>query len=199
MTVVIGVLALQGDVREHLEAIRNAGGEAIPVKTREEIARVDGLIIPGGESTTVGKLLDRFGLMDVVRAMPEDGKPIFGTCTGMILLAKEIEESTQPRLGLMDITVRRNAFGRQVDSFEDDLPVEGVAGGPVRAVFIRAPYITDLKPGVEVLAEFNGHPVLVREGYLLAAAFHPELTNDTRIHALFIEMVERAKAERTSS
>ncbi|HEX2949728.1 MAG TPA: pyridoxal 5'-phosphate synthase glutaminase subunit PdxT [Armatimonadota bacterium] len=193
MGVLIGVLALQGDVREHIDAIRRAGGEAIPVKTREEIEKVDGLIIPGGESTTVGKLLDRFHLMDVVRHFPEEGKPIFGTCTGMILLAKDIEGSDQHRLGLMDVTVRRNAFGRQVDSFEEDVPVEGVAGGPVRAVFIRAPYITEVKPGVEVLAEHNGHPILVREGDLLAAAFHPELTDDTRIHQLFIAMVEAAK------
>ena len=193
MDVLIGVLALQGDVREHVEMIRRAGGVAIPVKTREEIARVDGLIIPGGESTTVGKLLDRFDLMDVVRAMPDQHKPIFGTCTGMILLAKEIEDSAQPRLGLMDVTVRRNAFGRQVDSFEEDLPVRGIAGGAVRAVFIRAPYITDTRAGVEVLAEVHGHPVLVREGNLLAAAFHPELTDDPRVHRLFLEMVRAAK------
>lgn len=192
--IVIGVLALQGDVREHIEAVKNAGADAVPVKTREEIERVDGLIIPGGESTTVGKLLDRFGLMDAVRRMPEECKPIFGTCTGMILLAKEIENSAreQPRLGLMDVTVRRNAFGRQVDSFEEDIPVRGI-DGPVRAVFIRAPYVTDVRPGVEVLAEYQGHPVLVREGHLLAAAFHPELTDDARVHALFIKMVQEAK------
>jgi 5'-phosphate synthase pdxT subunit len=193
----IGVLALQGDVREHIEAIRRAGAEAVPVKTRDEIAQVDGLIIPGGESTTVGKLLDRFDLMDVVRGLPAHGKPIFGTCTGMILLAKEIEDSEQLRLGLMDVTVRRNAFGRQVDSFEEDLTVEGVDGAPVRAIFIRAPYITASSPAVEVLAEFQGHPVLVREGNLLAAAFHPELTDDIRVHRLFIEMVRQAKRTRS--
>lgn len=196
MAVLIGVLALQGDVREHIDAVRRAGGEAVPVKTREEIAKVDGLIIPGGESTTVGKLLDRFGLMDSVREMPEEGKPVFGTCTGMILLAKQIEGSDQPRLGVMDVTVRRNAFGRQVDSFEEDVPVEGIPGAPVRAVFIRAPYITHVDPGVEVLAEVQGHPILVREGEMLAAAFHPELTDDTRIHRYFIDMVEEAKRER---
>ncbi|MHB9130915.1 MAG: pyridoxal 5'-phosphate synthase glutaminase subunit PdxT [Armatimonadota bacterium] len=193
---VIGVLALQGDVREHIEAVRRAGGEAVPVKTREEIERVDGLIIPGGESTTVGKLLDRFGLMDQVRRLPEEDKPIFGTCTGMILLAKEIEASNQPHIGIMNVTIRRNAFGRQVDSFEEDLPVQGIEGGPVRAVFIRAPYITELKPGVEVLAEFDGHPVMVREGNILAAAFHPELTTDPRVHRMFIDMVEKAKETR---
>ena len=199
MSVVIGVLALQGDVREHIAAVKAAGGQAVPVKTREEIEAVDGLIIPGGESTTVGKLLDRFGLMDVVRRLPEEGKPIFGTCTGMILLAKEVENSAkhQPRLCLMDVTVRRNAFGRQVDSFEDDVPVKGIDGAPVRAVFIRAPYITDVREGVEVLAEFEGHPILVREGDLLAAAFHPELTDDARVHKMFIDMVEEAKKQRT--
>ena len=196
MDVTIGVLALQGDVREHVEAIRKAGGVAVPVKTREEIAQVDGLIIPGGESTTVGKLLDRFGLMDDVRQFPADGKPIFGTCTGMILLAKEIEGSVQPRLGLLDVTVRRNAFGRQVDSFEEDLPIAGIDGPPVRAVFIRAPFITEVRPGVEILAEVDGHPVLVREHDLLAAAFHPELTDDTRVHRLFLEMVREAKARK---
>ena len=192
--IVIGVLALQGDLREHIEAVKKAGADAVPVKTREEIERVDGLIIPGGESTTVGKLLDRFGLMDVVRRMPGACKPIFGTCTGMILLAKEIENSAreQPRLCLMDITVRRNAFGRQVDSFEEDIPVQGI-DGPVRAVFIRAPFVTDVRPGVEVLAEYQGHPILVREGHLLAAAFHPELTDDARVHELFIKMVQEAK------
>ena len=193
MGVIIGVLALQGDVREHLVALRAAGAEATPVKTQEEIARVDGLIIPGGESTTVGKLLERFGMMARVRALPGEGKPIFGTCTGMILLAKEIEQSTQPRLGLMDITVRRNAFGRQIDSFEEDVEVAGIDGGPVRAVFIRAPFITRVQPGVEVLAWHGDHPILVREGNLLAAAFHPEMTDDTRIHRLFIEMVRKGE------
>jgi 5'-phosphate synthase pdxT subunit len=196
MAVVIGVLALQGDVREHIAAIEAAGGTAVPVKTAEEIARVDGLIIPGGESTTIGKLLDRFGLMAQVRNMPDEGKPIFGTCTGMILLAKEIEASEQPRIGVLDIAVRRNAFGRQVDSFEEDLPVAGIDGGPVRAVFIRAPFVTHIYPGVEVLAEVDGHPVMVREGNLLAAAFHPELTPDVRVHKLFLDMVEEAKQRR---
>jgi 5'-phosphate synthase pdxT subunit len=193
--VVIGVLALQGDVQEHLDAVRRAGAEAVPVKTREELEQVDGLIIPGGESTTVGKLLERFELMPLVRDLPDANKPIFGTCTGMILLAKTIEASTQPRIGVMDITVRRNAFGRQIDSFEEDLTVDGI-DGPVRAVFIRAPYITDIRPGVEILAEVDGHPVMVREGNLLATAFHPELTDDVRVHKLFIAMVEQAKKRR---
>jgi 5'-phosphate synthase pdxT subunit len=198
MKVVIGVLALQGDVREHIAALIAAGAEAVPVKTREEIEAVDGLIIPGGESTTVGKLLDRFGLMDLVRQMPEENRPIFGTCTGMILLAKDVENSAvhQPRLCLMDVTVRRNAFGRQVDSFEEDIPVKGIEGAPVRAVFIRAPFVSDVREGVEVLAEFDGHPILVKEGNLLAAAFHPELTDDMRVHKMFVEMVRDAKARR---
>lgn len=199
MAVRIGVLALQGDVREHIDMIRKAGGEAVAVRTREEIEAVDGLIIPGGESTTIGKLLDRFGLMPVLRDMPAQEKPIFGTCTGMILLAKTIENSEQPHIGLLDVTVRRNAFGRQIDSFEEDLAVTGIAGMPVRAVFIRAPYVTEVQPGVEVLAEYHGHPVMVREGNLLAAAFHPELTHDTRVHQLFIRMVEEAKQRRTTA
>lgn len=197
MDVVIGVLALQGDVREHLEAVRHAGGTAVPVRTREELAQVDGLIIPGGESTTVGKLLDRFGLMEAVRAFPTEHKPIFGTCTGMILLAREIEGSVQPRIGVLDVAVRRNAFGRQVDSFEEDLAVQGIDGPPVRAVFIRAPYLTEVAPDVEVLATIDGHPVMVRQGELLAVSFHPELTDDVRIHRMFIEMVARAKAARS--
>ncbi len=199
MSVVIGVLALQGDVREHIDAMRRAGGHAIPVRTREEIEAVDGLIIPGGESTTVGKLLERFGLMPVVRRMPADNKPVFGTCTGMILLAKEIEDSTQPRIGVMDMIVRRNAFGRQVDSFEADLSVTGIDGQPVRAVFIRAPFVSEVRPGVEVLAEFQGHPIMVREGNCLAAAFHPELTDDARIHRFFLHLVEEAKKRRENS
>lgn len=189
MDVVIGVLALQGDVREHLAAVCSAGGMATPVKTREEISRVDALIIPGGESTTVGKLLVRFDLLEAVREMPAQGKPIFGTCTGMILLAKDIAESDQPRLALLDVTVRRNAFGRQIDSFEEDLLVSGIAGDPVRAVFIRSPYIERVGENVAVLASYNGHPVMVREGLLLASAFHPELTDDPRIHQYFLKMV----------
>jgi len=193
MGILIGVLDLQGDVREHLDAVHRAGANAIPVKTQADIARVDGLIIPGGESTTIGKLLERFGLMEAVRQMSSDGKPIFGTCTGMILLATEIENSTQARLALMHITVRRNAFGRQIDSFEEDIEVLGIDDGPVRAVFIRAPFVTAVQSDVVVLALHNGHPILVREGHLLAAAFHPELCDDTRIHAMFIEMVRSAR------
>lgn len=199
MDVTIGVLALQGDVQEHINAIQQAGGHAISVRTKEELALVDGLIIPGGESTTVGKLLDRFGLMEMVRNFPHEQKPIFGTCTGMILLAKEIENSTQSRIGILDITVRRNAFGRQVDSFEADLPVQQIPGNPVRGVFIRAPFVCELHPCVEVLAEFDGHPVMVRQGDIIASAFHPELTDDLRVHRYFIEMVQQAKERRSQN
>ncbi len=193
MSILIGVLALQGDVREHMQAIARAGGEAITVRTVEELARVDGLIIPGGESTTVGKLLVRFGLIDPVIAFAAAGKPIYGTCTGMILLADDIEGSEQPRIGAMRVTVRRNAFGRQVDSFEDHLTVIGIEGGPVHTIFIRAPFITAVGTEVDVLAEYQGHPVLIRQGHLLASAFHPELTQDTRIHEYFLAMVREAQ------
>ncbi|MEI6521264.1 MAG: pyridoxal 5'-phosphate synthase glutaminase subunit PdxT [bacterium] len=189
----IGVLALQGDVREHIAMMRGLNVDCIPVRTADEISAVDGLIIPGGESTTVGKLLDRFGQMQAVRSLPGQNKPIYGTCTGMILLAKDIEDSNQHRIGLMDITIRRNAFGRQVDSFEEDLQIEGIPGGPVRAVYIRAPYVTRLGEGVQVLATTNSHPVMVRQGWLLASAFHPELTDDNRIHKYFLDMVIQAK------
>jgi 5'-phosphate synthase pdxT subunit len=192
MDVCIGVLALQGDVREHLEAVRKAGAQAVPVKTREEIDQVDGLIIPGGESTTVGKLLDRFGLMDQVRQLPEDHKPVFGTCTGMILLSKEIEGSQQPRIGIMDIAIRRNAFGRQIDSFEEDLSVKGVEGGPVRAVFIRAPLIEAVAGDAAVLVTLNdGRIVAAQQNHWLATSFHPELTRDTRFHQYFLAMIRK--------
>ncbi len=189
----IGVLALQGDVREHIAMMHGLNVECTPVRTADEISAVDGLIIPGGESTTVGKLLDRFGQMQAVRALPGQNKPIFGTCTGMILLAKDIENSDQLRIGLMDITVRRNAFGRQVDSFEEDLTVDGIPGNPVRAVYIRAPFVTRVGDGVQVLATNNSNPVMVRQNLLLGAAFHPELTDDNRVHQYFLNMVIQAK------
>lgn len=192
----VGVLSLQGDVAEHVAMLRQAGCSALPVKTKEAITGIDGLVIPGGESTTVGKLLVRYGLDHVIRERASGGMPIFGTCTGLILLAKDVEGSDQPRLGLMDITVRRNAFGRQVDSFEVDLEVKGLEGGPVRAVFIRAPYIERVGPGVEVLAEVQGKTVMARQGQFLAAAFHPELTNDDRVHRLFVGMVEEYRAKK---
>jgi pyridoxal 5'-phosphate synthase pdxT subunit len=194
----IGVLALQGDVREHLQAVERAGGVGVPVKTREALESVDALIIPGGESTTVGKLLERFDLMEPVRRRAEGGMPLFGTCTGLILMAREIAGSEQPRLGVLDVEVERNAFGRQLDSFEADLDIPALGGPPVRAVFIRAPRVTRTGPGVEVLASVPEGAVLVRQGRLLGSAFHPELTEDPRIHAWVVQMAEEARRERES-
>jgi len=187
----IGVLGLQGDVPEHFQALEQAGAEPVLVKTAAALESVDGLIVPGGESTTVGMLLERFELMEPLRRRVADGMPLFGTCTGLILMAKEIEGSRQPRIGCMDIAVRRNAYGRQVDSFETELAAPALGEEPVRAVFIRAPQVTRADPGVEILAETEAGPVLVRQGHLLGAAFHPELTPDARIHRLFVRMVKQ--------
>jgi 5'-phosphate synthase pdxT subunit len=189
--VTVGVLALQGDVREHLRALRDAGASAVPVKRTDELAAVDGLVIPGGESTTIGKLLTIFGLLEPLRARIADGMPAYGSCAGMILLADEVlgAASDQPTIGGLDVSVRRNAFGRQVDSFETDLSVAGLDGGPLHAVFIRAPWVERVGDGVEVLAEADGHPVAVRQGPLLATSFHPELTPDVRLHELFVRLV----------
>lgn len=193
-TVKIGVLGLQGDYQKHLEALNNVEDvEAIIVRTPAEIDRCDGLIIPGGESTTVGKLMARYGVDDAIKRGIERGMTVFGTCTGMILLAKEIEGSDQQRLGLMDICVRRNAFGRQVDSFEADLCVDGVCDG-IRAVFIRAPFITSSADDVRILAVLDtGEVVMARQGLCLAAAFHPELTDDQSIHRYFVDMTREAR------
>jgi 5'-phosphate synthase pdxT subunit len=184
------VLALQGDVREHVHALERAGADAVPVKTRAALEAVDGLVIPGGESTTVGMLLERFDLMQPLRDRVAEGLPVFGTCTGLILMAKEIEGSSQPRIGCLDVTVHRNAYGRQVDSFEAEVPAPVLGEEPVRAVFIRAPQITHVEPDVEVLAGTEAGPILVRQGHLLGATFHPELTDDLRVHRLFIEMTQ---------
>ena len=183
----IGVLALQGDFHKHLETLARLDNvDAFPVRLPAEIDRCDGLIIPGGESTTVGKLMVRYGMDEAIRRRHAQGMAVFGTCTGMILLAKDIEGSDQHRLGLMDITVRRNAFGRQVDSFESDISIPSVCNSPVRAVFIRAPFVTAVRNGAEVLAKLDtGEIVMVRQGNCLAAAFHPEMTDDTRVHAYF--------------
>ena len=190
----IGVLALQGNFREHVSMLRRLGADAVEVRLPAQLAGLDGLIIPGGESTTIGKLAALYGLDDAIRGF---AGPVFGTCAGMILLARDAVDGThgQPLLGLVDIVVRRNAFGRQVRSFEGDLAVEGEPE-PVRAVFIRAPWIEEAGPGVDVLAEAAGHPVLAREGRFLVAAFHPELTDDTRIHARFLEMVREEQSVR---
>jgi len=186
----IGVLALQGAVREHCVSLEACGVEAVPIKYKEELSNVRGLIIPGGESTTVGKLLVKYDLLTSLTEMGRAGFPIFGTCTGMILMAKEIRGSDQPRLGLMAITVERNAFGRQIDSFESDLEIPALGAAKFHAVFIRAPYIVATGPEVTVLARLAEKILFVRQGKLLAAAFHPELTEDLRIHRYFIKMCQ---------
>jgi pyridoxal 5'-phosphate synthase pdxT subunit len=198
---VIGVLALQGDVREHLAALAAAGDvRAVPVRRPAELDTVDALVIPGGESTTISRLLETFELLDPLRTRIAAGMPAYGSCAGMILLAREVLDGRpdQQQLGGLDVVVRRNAFGRQVDSFETDLGVEGVSGGPMRAVFIRAPWVESCGPGVRELAHVEGGPadgkvVAVRGGtheHLLATSFHPELTGDTRVHGLFLQMVK---------
>ncbi|ABZ83707.1 glutamine amidotransferase subunit pdxt [Heliomicrobium modesticaldum Ice1] len=225
----IGVLAMQGAFREHEQMLRSLGCVVVQVRKPEQLSRLDGLILPGGESTTIGKLMADFGLDGAIRERAAAGMPLWGTCAGLILLAQRIERSAQKRLGLMDITAVRNAFGRQVDSFEialdipvldglDALSTDGVdetaiadktvdaketvdanrTGGHIRrgafpAVFIRAPYIAEAGPDVQILARHEGKAVLARQGHLLAAAFHPELTTDDRMHRYFLKMVaERA-------
>ena len=197
----VGVLALQGDVREHLAALVAAGVRAVPVRRESELAAVDGLVIPGGESTTMSTLLGIFELLEPLRARVAAGMPAYGSCAGMILLADEVLDGRpdQRQVGGLDVVVRRNAFGRQVDSFEADLDVTGVEGGPVRAVFIRAPWVEKTGSEVEVLATVPadaaaaaGRIVAVRQGAVLATAFHPELTGDGRVHALFAELVRTA-------
>lgn len=199
----VGVLALQGDFEAHIAAIQAAGGDAVEVRTPEAVADVDALILPGGESTTIGKLMARYGLDVAIRDAAEAGKPVYGTCAGMILLAKRITEGEkqggQPTLGLMDIGVARNAFGRQLDSFEADIDAPKVSTTPVRGVFIRAPYVTEIGPEVETLATYEGHTVLVRQGNLLASAFHPELTEDAGVHAYFLGMVKRPAGTDTTN
>ncbi len=189
----LGVLALQGDVAEHVRAIEAAGAVPVPVRRISELDAVDGLIIPGGESTTIWKLLAIFELAQPVRERIRNGMPVFGSCAGMILLADNLVEraSDQEPLGGIDMTVRRNAFGRQVDSFESDLHLAGVDGPPFRAVFIRAPWVEKVGPDVEILATepSTGKIVAVRQGQALATAFHPELTPDNRVHKIFLDMV----------
>jgi len=194
----VGVLALQGDFREHISALAECGVEAIPVKHLSEVDDIDALVLPGGESTTIAKLARTFGLFDRISERIHGGMPTYGSCAGMILLADRIEGAAagQESFGGLDITVRRNAFGRQVDSFESDLNMTGITAPAIRAVFIRAPWVEALGPSVEVLAsvEFNGelHPVAVRQGNLLATSFHPEITGDNRVHRYFIETICKA-------
>jgi 5'-phosphate synthase pdxT subunit len=189
----IGVLALQGDTREHLAALREAGADAMTVRRRAELDAVDGLVIPGGESTAMSHLLLDFDLLEPLRARLAAGLPAYGACAGMILLASEIlDAGTDGRAALplrgIDMTVRRNAFGRQVDSFEGDIPFEGL-DAPVRAVFIRAPWVERVGDDVTVLARAAGHIVAVRQGGVMATAFHPEMTGDRRVHRLFVDLV----------
>jgi pyridoxal 5'-phosphate synthase pdxT subunit len=187
----IGVLALQGAVAEHVRTVEAVGAEAVLVKRVEQLADLDGLILPGGESTAMRRLIDRYNFLEPLRAFGASGKPIFGTCAGMILLAKQIHNQESSHLGLMDVTVERNAFGRQVDSFEADLAIKGVAED-FPAVFIRAPYILEAGDGVEILSEDTGRIVAARDRHYLATAFHPELTKDTRLMGYFLRMVEDA-------
>ncbi|MBM3134114.1 MAG: pyridoxal 5'-phosphate synthase glutaminase subunit PdxT [Chloroflexi bacterium] len=195
----IGVLALQGDFAEHLAMLRRLDVAATPVRLPAQLAGLDGLIIPGGESTTIGKLLVAYDLLAPIRQMVAAGQAVWGTCAGMILLAREAVDGIpdQPLLGVMDIVVRRNAFGRQVDSFEADLPVPALGEAPLHAVFIRAPLIEQVGPGVQVLARLpesgEGRIVAVRQGNLLATAFHPELTDDLRFHQYFLGVVAGSK------
>jgi 5'-phosphate synthase pdxT subunit len=184
----VGVLALQGDVREHLGILDSLGVASAPVKKPEQLASIDALVIPGGESTTIGKMAVRFGLLDPLRSAIEGGLPVYGTCAGMILLAGSITDGEQPLLGFLDVVVRRNAFGRQNDSFEEALDVEGL-NSPFHAVFIRAPWVEKVGSEVEVLASVGEHPVMVRQDRLLATSFHPELTGDGRIHQMLLELI----------
>ncbi|SNR51905.1 5'-phosphate synthase pdxT subunit [Haloechinothrix alba] len=196
----IGVLALQGDVREHVVSLEECGARASPVRRAGELSTVDGIVIPGGESTTMSRLLEAFDLLEPLRRHLAEGMPAYGSCAGMILLAGKVLDGRpdQHQLGALDMIVRRNAFGRQVDSFEEDLDVTGVGGGPMHAVFIRAPWVESVEPAVEVLARVPETPaagraagriVAVRQGSVLATAFHSELTGDRRMHELFAGMV----------
>ena len=191
---VVGVLALQGDVVEHLAALERAGACALGVKNLEDLSRVDGLVIPGGESTTVIKLLGRFRLDAPIVERVRAGMPLWGTCMGMIVAAHDVADLDQPTLDLLDITVRRNAFGRQNDSTTIDLAIPVLGAEPFPAIFIRAPWIERIGPGVELLAARDGHGVMVRSGNVLGTSFHPELTHDPRVHAYFLKIVQQAKA-----
>ncbi|MFQ6170711.1 pyridoxal 5'-phosphate synthase glutaminase subunit PdxT [Oryzobacter sp. R7] len=201
---VVGVLAVQGDVREHVVALEASGAHAITVRRPAEVAAVDGLVLPGGESTTIDKLLRAFGLQEPIRERIAGGLPVYGSCAGMILLADRIADGRpdQQTLGGVDMTVRRNAFGRQVDSFEEDLHIRELGGEPVRAVFIRAPWVEEAGEAVQVLARVEHGPaagriVAARQGNLLVTSFHPEVTGDHRFHRLFVDIVRHSQRERS--
>ena len=184
----IGVLALQGAVKEHIQQITLLGHDAVAVKTSGDLRGIDGLILPGGESTTIGKMLERNDLLEPIQELAQQGIPMFGTCAGLILLAKKIKDSATPHLGLMDVEVERNSFGRQVDSFEAPLSIPSI-GDEITAVFIRAPHIVSVGEHVEILATYEERIVLAKDGQFLGCSFHPELTDDTRILEFFIGMV----------
>ena len=191
----VAVIAMQGDFQKHLDVLNGLGADAYPARTADDVARADGIVLPGGESTTIGKLLARYGLDEAIKQASGQGKPIYGTCAGLILLAREIAEGTgerggQPTLGLLDVSVARNAFGRQLDSFEASLDVPVLGREQLRAVFIRAPYVVQAGPDVETLATYDGKTVFVRQGTILGSAFHPELTDDDRAHRLFLSLIE---------
>ncbi|GAA3194600.1 MULTISPECIES: pyridoxal 5'-phosphate synthase glutaminase subunit PdxT [Streptomyces] len=193
-TPTIGVLALQGDVREHLVALAAADALARPVRRPEELDGLDGLVIPGGESTTMSKLAVVFGMLEPLRDFVRSGRPVYGTCAGMIMVAGKLLDARadQETLGGVDMIVRRNAFGRQNESFEAAVDMAGIPGGPVHGVFIRAPWVESTGAAAEVLARHDGHTVAVRQGNVLATSFHPELTGDHRVHAFFVDMVRTA-------
>lgn len=190
----VGVLALQGDFREHRVMLERLGARTREVRHRADLAGLDGLVLPGGESTTMAKLIAAHGLAGPIRALHAAGAGVYGTCAGLILAARDTLEGTPPTLGLIDIVARRNAFGRQVRSFEADLPVAGIHGGPFRAVFIRAPWIEQAGPAVQILATWEGRAVAARQGRVVVTAFHPELTDDVRLHALFLHTIHGCDA-----
>jgi len=188
----VGILAVQGDIREHAVALREVGAEPVEVRLPRDLVGLDALILPGGESTTMRKLIDCYGLREPIVAMARGGAPLYGTCAGMILLADRLADGDEPVLGLLDITVQRNAYGRQLDSFEADVKIPSLGDEPLHGIFIRAPVVTQVGPEVEVLArDADGRPIAVREGHVLATAFHPELTPDRRLHRLLLDLIDR--------
>jgi pyridoxal 5'-phosphate synthase pdxT subunit len=189
----VGILALQGAVREHMRSVEECGAEGIAIKKVEQLKEIDGLILPGGESTAIRRLIDKYGFMDALKEFAAEGKPMFGTCAGLILLAKNLV-GHEPHIGVMDITVERNSFGRQVDSFEADLAIKDVADN-FPAVFIRAPHIVEAGAEVEILSKHNDRIVAAREGQFLGCSFHPELTDTHDLTAYFVEMVKEVKAK----
>jgi 5'-phosphate synthase pdxT subunit len=194
----IGVLAVQGAIREHVAAIRDVGAEPVEVRLPRDLVDLDGLILPGGESTAMRRLIDAYGLREPIASLARGGTPMLGTCAGMILLAERIDDDDDPLFGLLDIAVRRNGYGRQLDSFEADLDAPSLGDEPLHGVFIRAPMVTGVGPGAEVLArDPDGTPVAVRQGRVLATAFHPELTGDRRIHRLLRSLIAEGAARST--